>query len=88
MENGQIFSGREWNALIETLSLPLRQGQVVQYIFEGCSDKQIANELDITVPTVRSHIGRVFEKLEVEDRNELMIKVFSTSVFVAMTWMG
>lgn len=76
--NGQLFSDLEWDELIETLSLPRRQAEVVKYIFEGRSDTQIADNMKISVPTVRTHISRLFDKFELQDRNELLRHVFKT----------
>jgi DNA-binding CsgD family transcriptional regulator len=36
-------------------------------------DKQIAEKIGIKVPTVRTHMGRLFDKLSVGDRVELVL---------------
>ncbi len=77
-ENGQLFSEPEWEEIIGALSIPHRQSQVVRNILKGYSDTQIANEMEISVSTVRTHISRLFEKFEIQDRHELLLHVFRT----------
>lgn len=71
-----IFSEREWLELVSDLSLPPRQTEVVKHLFSSLSDKQIARELKIAVPTVRTHLSRLFSRFDVHDRNELILFVF------------
>jgi DNA-binding NarL/FixJ family response regulator len=73
----QVFSRREWLQLKEDLSLSCRQAAVIQQLFQGHSDKQIARELCISVPTVRTHLNRLFFRFGVQDRCELVLYVFS-----------
>jgi DNA-binding NarL/FixJ family response regulator len=71
-----IFSESEWFGLLNELSLPTRQAQIVKCLFSGLNDKQIAMELHISVPTVRTYMSRLFSRFEVQDRNELILCVF------------
>ncbi len=72
----EIFSEREWKELVEELSLSPRQAQVVKCLFLGHSDKQIALELQMAMPTVRTHLSRLFSRFDVQDRTELVLYVF------------
>lgn len=70
-----FFSDGDWDHLADDLALSLRQKQVVVCLFSGRSDKQIAECVGISVPTVRTHFSRIFEKLGVQDRVELILHV-------------
>ena len=72
----QVFSEEEWLELQRSLSLSRRQAQIVERLLCGRSDKQIARELDVSVPTVRTHLGRLFARFGVADRCELILRVF------------
>ena len=72
----EIFSKTEWIALADSLSLSPRQSQIGRYLCSGFSDKQISNALQISVPTVRTHLSRLFLKFDVQDRHELVIIFF------------
>jgi DNA-binding NarL/FixJ family response regulator len=72
----KIFSEEEWDILINELSLSPRQGEIIHLLLNGHSDKQVALKLDIAVPTVRTHLSRLFSKLDLQDRTELILHVF------------
>ena len=63
--------------MLKSLSLSPRQVDVVKCLFRGCADKQTARRLGLSVNTVRDYMGRLFLKLAVADRAELMLAVFS-----------
>lgn len=73
----ELFSEQEWCLLQQQLGLPRRQAQIVKQIMHGKSDKQIAGELGISLPTVRTHMSRVFRRFDLSDRVELILHVFS-----------
>ncbi len=70
-----IFTESEWLELVNELSLPPRQVEVIKRLFVGHSDKQIATELQISVPTVRTHLSRLFSRFDVQDRTKLVLYV-------------
>jgi DNA-binding CsgD family transcriptional regulator len=72
----EIFSEAELGQLVEALSLSPKQTDIVRCLFAGCSDKQIANRMNIHIPTVRTHITRLFRKLNVDDREGLILHIF------------
>ncbi|MHC4172641.1 MAG: response regulator transcription factor [Planctomycetota bacterium] len=72
----EIFSESEWMELVQELSLSPRQAQVVKCLLLGHSDKQIALDLQMAVPTVRTHLSRLFSRFDVGDRTELVLYVF------------
>ena len=76
ISENEIFSDREWELITTELSLSPRQGEIIRGLFNGYSDKQVAKELDIAVPTVRTHLSRIFAKFNLQDRNELILHIF------------
>jgi DNA-binding NarL/FixJ family response regulator len=52
-----------------------REKDVLEYIVKGFGDKEIARNLFISVNTVRTHVERIFMKLGVSDRKELIVKM-------------
>lgn len=79
MPDGEIFTQREWDSLAKEFALPPRQREIAGLLFKGLGDKQIASELGIALPTVRTHMGRLFAKLDVEDRSEVLLTFFRQS---------
>jgi DNA-binding NarL/FixJ family response regulator len=55
-------------------SLSAREEMVLARLVKGWPYKQIAAELNITVPTVRSYLRRIYEKLHVHSRTEAVAR--------------
>lgn len=51
-----------------------RETQVVKYVTAGLSNKEIAEEMDITVRTVKAHLTSIFTKTGLRDRVALALK--------------
>lgn len=71
----ELVSEQEWSLLKEDLGLSSRQAEIVYGILHAKSDKQIASELDISLPTVRTHMARLFQRFDLNDRVELLLHV-------------
>lgn len=54
-------------------SLTPRENQVAGYVSEGLSNRKIAELLEISEPTVKSHLTRIFKKLKLKDRVALVL---------------
>ncbi|MDI9430757.1 MAG: LuxR C-terminal-related transcriptional regulator [Sedimentisphaerales bacterium] len=72
-----FLSDREWLQVRQGLGLSPRQSEIVRHLLLGESDKQIAKELQISIPTVRTHLGRLFQKFDLSDRVELILHIFN-----------
>lgn len=57
-----------------TIKATRRQRQILELTATGHSDKQIALLLGISVPTVRSHFGRLFRVNGLHNRTEAVTK--------------
>jgi DNA-binding NarL/FixJ family response regulator len=53
--------------------LSRREYEVLALLVRGCSNRQIAGELFIDETTVKTHLHRIFEKLQVRDRTQAAI---------------
>ena len=51
-----------------------REQQVLEMVVNGLSQKEIASELAIAVPTVNTYIQRIYEKLHVRSRRGLIAR--------------
>ena len=62
--------------LSDQFKLTPRELEVACAVLEGGSDKSISRKMHISLPTLRSHIQHVFDKLSVNSRTEFCSKVF------------
>lgn len=54
--------------------LTTREKQIVQGLVDGLSYKMIADRLSISIDTIRTHIKKIYTKLQVNSRTELINK--------------
>ena len=59
-----------------TKRLTTREMQVLQLIARGLTNAEIADDLVISEVTVKSHIGRIFTKLDLRDRAAAIVYAF------------
>ncbi len=62
-------------------SLTKRQIQVLNFLHEGLSNKQIAAQMGITEPTVKLHIHGLFHKLGATNRTQIILKAQNLGFF-------
>lgn len=55
--------------------LTQREKLILKLVGKGCSNKQIANRLCISIETVKNHLKNIYRKLEVCNRIEALVKV-------------
>lgn len=56
--------------------LTVREKEVLQLIAKGYSNQEIADELFISLKTVKTHVSNILSKLMVEDRTQVAIYAF------------
>lgn len=57
-----------------------RENDIVRGIVDGLSYKLIADRLDVSIDTVRKYIRRVYKKLEINSKGELIAKYHKNRV--------
>lgn len=62
--------------------LSRRERDVLEWVVRGYSNKQIARQLCIDETTVKTHLHRIFEKLDVRDRTQAAIFALQQGWFV------
>lgn len=54
--------------------LTLKEKEVLTLMTQGCTNKEIADELYVSATTVKTHVSSILRKLEVHDRTQAVIK--------------
>jgi len=60
------------------LSLSPRELELVQHIFSGKKMLAIAQEMELSLGTVKTYSQRVHQKLQVTDQRELTLAIITT----------
>jgi len=63
--------------------LTRREGDVLQLIGQGLSNKEIARELALSVPTIKHHVHNILEKLNLARRAQAMRRIRDAPWIVA-----
>ncbi len=66
-----------WRRVAKELGLSPQQRRIVELLLRAQRDKAIAATLGLSVPTVRTYMGRIFDRVGVADRMELVLRVFA-----------
>jgi len=70
-----IFMPTEWRALSATLGVSEREFQILQFVFDDRTKSEVAEELGISAHTVHTYLGRLYRKLGVCSREQLIVRV-------------
>ncbi len=70
----EVKYSKDKDKLPEThTNLSKREYEVLLFMAEGLSDKEIADKIFVSVTTVRTHIRRIYDKLLVKNRTEAVL---------------
>lgn len=59
---------------LDTTTLTEREKEILDFLSKGFANKEIADKMSISVPTVRTHLRHIYEKLHVRSRSEAIVK--------------
>jgi DNA-binding NarL/FixJ family response regulator len=66
-------------SLEDQASLTRREEEILHGVIRGLINKEIADELNISVETIRVHLKNIYEKLHVRSRTEAALKAYAMS---------
>jgi DNA-binding NarL/FixJ family response regulator len=74
-----IASFQHKDSIDETNILTPKEKEILKELAKGLRYKEIADEMKISIETVRSHARKIYEKLQVQSRTEALNKVYGRS---------
>lgn len=72
-----FFCDAAWTAIADRLELSQRQVEIVRHMLTGQEDRQIAVRLDVSPRTIHAHVRCLHEKLDVQNRMELVTQLLT-----------
>jgi DNA-binding NarL/FixJ family response regulator len=72
-----IFTPTEWERIALALGLSPRETQIVRAIFDDLSEPAIAGRLGISAHTVHTYTERLYQKLRVNGRIPLVLRILA-----------
>ncbi len=70
----QLKAPRPLKVPITGETLTPREAEVLRLLAVGASNRAIANELVVSLPTVKTHVSRILAKLDVRSRNQAVAR--------------
>ena len=67
------FEGPDQNN-VEALGLSKREMEVLQYLAQGHSNQEIADQLFVSLNTIKTHLNNLYVKLDVNRRTQAVVK--------------
>ena len=77
----ETLGEREPTRIVSAKGIPLltnREGQIAHMVAEGLPNHEISSKLGVTTHTVKNHLFRIYEKLGVSNRVELVLYALSS----------
>ena len=71
-----IASFQQKDSIEETPLLTPKEKEILRQLARGLRYKEIADEMKISIETVRSHARHIYEKLQVQSRTEALNKIY------------
>ena len=72
-----VFVPGEWRSLASCLGLSPRECGIVRAVFDGDSERRTAERLGLSPHTVHTYLWRIYRKLQVQSREQLLVRVFA-----------
>jgi DNA-binding NarL/FixJ family response regulator len=66
--------------MVHLNKLTHREQEIIQILIRGKLDKEIADELDISLDTVKKHNKSIYKKLNVRNRSKVIALINTLSV--------
>jgi DNA-binding CsgD family transcriptional regulator len=70
----------QWQSIAEALQLSRRESEITRLLLDDQTEWSIAAQLSISRHTVHTHLERLYRKLEVTSRSQVIMRVFQTYV--------
>lgn len=73
----RLVAPQTWTTVSEVLRLSPRELEVTHGIFDDQPERAIARRLGISTHTVHSHVERLYRKLDVNSRVQLVVRIMA-----------
>jgi DNA-binding CsgD family transcriptional regulator len=88
LRGASLLTELTWLEIARTLGLTKRELQIVQGVFDNLPKAGIAKRLKISGHTVHTHLNRLFKKLTVTTRTELVLRIVEQMIGLTLSETG
>ena len=80
-----MLSDHAWLEIARALDITKRELQIVQSVFDNQHEAEIAKRLKLSPHTIHMHLNRLFKKLTVKSRTELVLRIVEQMVALTLS---
>ena len=85
LRGAALLSDHAWREIASALRLTKRELQIVQSVFDNQHEAAIAKRFKLSPHTVHMHMNRLFKKLNVRSRTELVLRIVEQMVALTLS---
>jgi DNA-binding NarL/FixJ family response regulator len=79
-----ILSDHAWSEIAKALGITKREIQIIQGVFDNLTQKGIASRLNMNEHTAHTHLNRLFKKLNITTRTELVLRIIEQLIALTL----
>jgi DNA-binding CsgD family transcriptional regulator len=83
-----ILSDHAWSEIAKTLGITKREIQIIQGVFDNHTQQGIATRLNMNEHTAHTHLNRLFKKLNITTRTELVLRIMEQMIALTLAETG
>ena len=85
LRGASLLTDHAWHEIGHTLEITRRELQIVQSVFDNLPEAGIAKKFKLSPHTVHMHLNRLFKKLNVTSRTELVLRIVEQLVTLTLS---
>ena len=85
LRGASLLSNHAWLEIAGALEITKRELQIVQAVFDNQHEAEIAKHFKISPHTVHMHMNRLFKKLTVKSRTELVLRIMQEMIALTLS---
>jgi DNA-binding CsgD family transcriptional regulator len=85
MPGASLLTDHAWREIARTLGITKRELQIVQSVFDNQHETDIAKRFKLSPHTIHMHLNRLFKKLTVTSRTELVLRIVEQLVTLTLS---
>lgn len=80
-----MLTDHAWHEIARALDITQRELQIVQAVFDNQHEGDIARHFQLSPHTVHMHMNRLFKKLNITSRTELVLRIVEQMVALTLS---
>jgi len=84
-QGASLLSNHAWLEIARSLGITQRELQIIQSVFDNQREADIAKRFKLSSHTVHMHLNRLFKKLSVTSRTELVLRIVEQMVALTLS---